>query len=106
MAHTNKIQERGFIQFILIVLIGLSLLWWFGADIRGSVDSPRARKMLIIKSETFIVVSWYNFLVWYDNASNTFPPLHWVQSKVNRLVGHSADAGAGTTTPSLVNDSD
>jgi len=42
----KKLRERGFIKLIIIIVIALIILGYFGFDIKGAVESPTAQSNL------------------------------------------------------------
>ncbi len=46
MVHTYSVRKAGFIKLIIIIVIGLIVLGFFGFDIQKIIDSPTVSKNL------------------------------------------------------------
>ncbi len=56
MVHTHSVQKKGFIKLIIIIVIGLIVLGYFGFDIKKIIDSPTVSKNLTYTKDLVVGV--------------------------------------------------
>ncbi len=68
-------RQTGFIKAILIIVIALIVLGFFGYNLREIMDSPTVRDNLVFMWE-LVVKIWHNFIL---------VPILWVWDKLSAL---------------------
>ncbi|TAK58101.1 hypothetical protein EPO17_00315 [Patescibacteria group bacterium] len=56
MVHTSGARKSGFIKLIIIIVIGLIVLGYFGFDIQKIIDSPTVSKNLTYTKDLVVGV--------------------------------------------------
>jgi hypothetical protein len=56
MVHTHSVRKTGFIKLIIIIVIGLIVLGYFGFDIQKIIDSPTVSKNLTYTKDLVVGV--------------------------------------------------
>ncbi len=61
MVHTHKVREAGFIKLIIIIVVALIVLGYFGFDLQKIIDSPTVHKNLVYMKDLVVGV-YENYL--------------------------------------------
>lgn len=56
MVHTYSVRKAGFIKLIIIIVIGLIVLGFFGFDVQKIIDSPTVSKNLTYTKDLVVGV--------------------------------------------------